>query len=86
MRDNAVHAVDVTVNGVKTAANGVAAGAKYVANGAKKGWETTTQKMDNYCRTHTKELEMVADVSADIALKAALIGVAAICKERERNR
>lgn len=86
IRDDAVHAANATVNGVKAAANGVATGAKYVADGAKKGWEVSTQKVEDYCRTHPKELEAIGDVSADLALKAALIGAALICKEKERNK
>ena len=73
-------------NGAKAAADGVANGAKYVARGAKKTWDTSAQKVEDYCRSHPKELERAADAAADFALKAALIGTAAICKEKVRRK
>jgi hypothetical protein len=73
-------------NGAKHVANGVANSAKHVASSVKKGWDTSAEKVESFCRTHPKELEHAADVAADLALKAALIGVAAICKEKERNQ
>lgn len=79
IRDGAVYVVDATVNGVT---NGV----RYVADGAKKGWETSTQRVEDYCHSHSEELKKVADVSFDLAIKTAVVGVAVICKTKEQNK
>ncbi len=76
---------DVKATTLKVA-SATANSAKNVASGVKKGWDTSAKKVEDYCRTHPKELERVADVAADIALKAALIGTVAICKEKERRK
>lgn len=86
LKDTTLRAAHATANGFKAAASGVARGAQHVAQSAKKGWDTSSRKVEDYCRTHTKEMERAADFAADVALKAALIGVAAICKEKERRK
>ena len=86
IRNGAVYAVDTTVNSVKSTANDVALGAKCVADGAKKGWETSTQRVEDYCRSHSKEIKRIADVSTDLAIKAAVVGVAVIRKTKEKNK
>ena len=83
-------AATATVKGVKTAATATAKGIKtaatVTANGAKRGFDASVRKADDFCRSHTKELETVADVAADVALKAALVGVAMICNEKGRKK
>ena len=75
-----------TANGVKTAATATANGVKTAAKGAKRGFDASVRKADDFCRSHTKELEAVADVAADIALKAALVGTVMICNEKGRKK
>ena len=70
-------------NGVK---NATVKAAKATADGVKRGWDASAQKVEGYCRSHPEQLERVADVAADIALKAAIIGTVAICKEKERKK
>ncbi len=86
VKTTTVRAATATAHGVKVAADGVASGAKYVAKGAKKGWDTSARKVEDLCRTHPKQMERVADTAADLALKAALIGTAAIIREKERRK
>ena len=81
-----VKKIEKTAKQVTDTAKQVGNGVKHVADGAKKGIDTSTQKVENFCRTHPKELERAADIAADIALKAAFIGAAVICKEKERRK
>jgi hypothetical protein len=76
---------ETTVKVAKTATNGVKTAATTVASTAKRGWDTSTQKVEDFCRTHPQELEQFADAAADVALKIALVGAFAICKEKERR-
>jgi hypothetical protein len=77
---------ETTVKVAKTATNGVKTAATTVASTAKRGWDTSTQKVEDFCRAHPQELEQFADVAAAVALKIALVGAFAICKEKERKR
>lgn len=75
VKNTTVKVATATANGVKAAAGGV-----------KKRLDASEQKLGDFCRTHPEELERVADVAADIALKAAFIGAAVICKEKGRGK
>lgn len=75
-----------TAKQVNDTAKRVGNGVKNVVDSAKKGFDASTQKVEDFCRTHPKELERAADIAADIALKAAFIGAAVICKEKERRK
>ncbi len=77
---------ETTVKVAKTATSGVKTAATTVASTAKRGWDSSTQKVEDFCRAHPQELEQFADVAADVALKIALVGAFAICKEKERKR
>ena len=77
---------ETTVKVAKTTANGVKTAAIAVATTAKRGWDSSTQKVEDFCRTHPQELEQFADVMADVALKAALVGAFVIFKEQEKGR
>jgi hypothetical protein len=77
---------ETTVNVAKTTANGVKTAAIAVATTAKRGWDSSTQKVEDFCRTHPQELEQFADVMADVALKTALVGAFVIFKEQEKGR
>ena len=54
--------------------------------GVKKGWNVSAEKIEEYCRENPEKLERIADKAAEIALSAAIIGTAAICKEKERRK
>ena len=86
IKDTTVKVAKTTANGVKTAANGVKTAAVAVASTAKRGWDSSTQKVEDFCRTHPQELEQFADTMADVALKAALVGTFVILKEQEKGR
>lgn len=77
---------ETTVKVAKTTANGVKTAAIAVATTAKRGWDSSTQKVEDFCRTHPQELEQFADVMADVALKTALVGAFVILKEQEKGR
>ena len=77
---------ETTVKVAKTTANGVKTAAIAVATTAKCGWDSSTQKVEDFCRTHPQELEQFADVMADVALKTALVGSFVILKEQEKGR
>lgn len=77
---------ETTVKVAKTTANGVKTAAIAVATTAKRGWDSSTQKVEDFCRTHPQELEQFADVMADVALKTALVGAFVIFKEQEKGR
>ena len=79
MQKNAKQAGD----GVK---NATVKAVKAAAGGVKRGWDASEQKVGEYCRSHSEQMERVADIAADVALKAALIGMVAICKEKERRK
>jgi hypothetical protein len=79
MQKNAKQAGD----GVK---NATVKAVQATAGGVKRGWDASEQKVGKYCRSHSEQMERVADIAADVALKAALIGMAAICKEKERRK
>lgn len=77
---------ETTVKVAKTTATGVKTAAIAVATTAKRGWDSSTQKVEDFCRTHPQELEQFADVMADVALKTALVGAFVIFKEQEKGR
>lgn len=77
---------ETTVKVAKTTANGVKTAAIAVATTAKRDWDRSTQKVEDFCRTHPQELEQFADVMADVALKTALVGAFVIFKEQEKGR
>lgn len=77
---------ETTVKVAKTTANGVKTATIAVATTAKRGWDSSTQKVEDFCRTHPQELEQFADVMADVALKTALVGAFVIFKEQEKGR
>lgn len=77
---------ETTVKVAKTTANGVKTAAIAVATTAKRDWDSSTQKVEDFCRTHPQELEQFADVMADVALKTALVGAFVIFKEQEKGR
>ena len=89
-----VKQVGTTVGKVQTTTKQIGKGikdtsvkaAKGVANGVKKGYDVSVEKVENYCRSNPEKLERAADIAAEVALKAALIGAAAIYKEKERRK
>lgn len=85
--ENAVGQAQVTAQKVGSdVAKATAKIAGAATTGIKKGVDSSSRKVGEYCRAHPKEMERIADTAADIALKAALIGAVAICKEKERRK
>ncbi len=65
-------------------------GIKKTADGAKRnlkaGAKKAVKRADDYCRTHQKQLTKVADMSAELALSAAMFGVATTVKMFEKRK
>ena len=56
------------------------------ARSMKKGYNISKKKVEDYCREHPDQLEQVAYIAADLALKAACIGAVSICNKKERRK